>query len=106
MTLLSFSNSALRDLERLRDFLRTKNLPAARRAATKILQSLRSLEQNPEMGRQVVGRPAAYRELVIPFGRDGYIAAYRYTGDALVVLGIRHQREIQPLPTPPESPDA
>lgn len=99
MPSLSFSNTALRDLERLRASLRAKNLSAARRATLKILQGLQSLEQHPELGRQVEGRPEGYRELVVPFGKDGYIAAYRYSGDFVIVMGVRHQRELQP-PTP------
>lgn len=96
MPSLIFSPSALRDLERLRAFLRVKNLQAARRATLKIMQGLQALEQHPELGRQIEDRPEDYRELVIPFGKDGYIAAYRYSGDSLVVLGVRHQRELQP----------
>lgn len=92
-----FSNTALRDLERLRTFLRVKNLQAARRAVVRIMQGLQALEQYPELGHTVENRPEDYRELVIPFGKDGYIAAYRYAGDSLVVLGVLHQRELQPL---------
>lgn len=100
MPSLIFSTTALRDLERLRAFLRAKNLPAARRATLKILQGLQSLEQHPELGHQIEDRPEEYRELVIPFGKDGYIAAYHYTGDNVIVMAVRHQRELQP-PTLP-----
>ena len=100
MPSLIFSHTALLDLERLRAFLRAKNLPAARRAVVKIMQGLQALEQHPELGHTVEDRPEDYRELVIPFGKDGYIAAYRYAGNSLVGLGVRHQRELQP-PTLP-----
>ena len=90
---LHFSPSALRDLDRLRAFLHQKNHIAAHRASTKLLKSLQYLETNPELGRRVVGRPNTYRELVIPFGREGYIAAYRYTHEHLIILGIWHQKE-------------
>jgi plasmid stabilization system protein ParE len=96
MPSLIFSHTALRDLERLRAFLRAKNLQAARRAVDKIMHGLQALGQHSELGHQVENRPEDYRELVIPFGKDGYIAAYRYSGDSLVVLGVRHQRELQP----------
>lgn len=99
MPSLIFTPTALRDLERVRAFLRNKNRSAARRAVQKVLNGLQSLEDNPELGRQVEDRPDEYRELVIPFGRDGYIAAYRYTGsEQLVVLGIWHQRENRERP--------
>lgn len=98
MPSLTFSATALRDLERLRAFLRAKNLPAARRATLKIIQGLQALEQHPELGHQIEDRPEEYHELVIPFGKDGYIAAYRYSGESLVIMGLRHQRELQPPP--------
>lgn len=100
MPSLTFSPTALRDLERLRAFLRAKNVQAARRATLKIIQGLQALQQHPELGRPVKDRPTDYRELVIPFGKDGYIAAYRYSGDAVVVLGVQHQRELQPSAMP------
>jgi len=40
-----FSPAALRDTERLREFLQTKNPQAAKRAVTKIFSSLRMLER-------------------------------------------------------------
>ena len=93
MPSLNFSPTALKDLSRLHDFLRGKNIAVARRATEKILTSLKNLESHPEIGRQIENRPDEYRELVIPFGRDGYIAAYRYTIEELIILGIWHQRE-------------
>jgi len=93
MPSLSFSPTALKDLSRLHDLLRGKNIAVARRATEKILTSLKNLEDSPEMGRQIENRPAEYRELITPFGRDGYIAAYRYTLEEFIVLGIWHQRE-------------
>ena len=98
MPSLTFSPTALRDLDRVRAFLRNKNRAAARRALQKILTSLKNLEDNPAMGRQVEDRSDEYRELVIPFGRDGYIAAYRYNAEVLMVLGIWHQREDRERP--------
>ena len=90
---LNFSPTALNDLSRLNDFLKGKNIAVARRATEKILTSLRNLEDHPDMGRQIENRPDEYRELVIPFGRNGYIAAYRYNIEELIVLGVWHQRE-------------
>ena len=98
MPSLTFSPTALRDLDRVRAFLRNKNRAAARRALQKILTSLKNLEDNPAMGRQVEDRSDEYRELVIPFGRDGYIAAYRYNAEVLMVLGVWHQREDRERP--------
>ena len=98
MPSLTFSPTSLRDLDRVRAFLCNKNRAAAQRALQKILTSLKNLEGNPAMGRQVEDRSDEYRELVIPFGRDGYIAAYRYNAEVLIVLGVWHQREERERP--------
>ncbi|OCC03939.1 plasmid stabilization protein [Labrys sp. WJW] len=83
-----FSPAAFRDLERLRAFLNSKSRLAAKRAAATIIQTLAA---HPEIGRPIPG--AEERELVITFGRDGYVALYRYDGDKVVILAIRHGRE-------------
>lgn len=36
-----------------------------------------------------------FREWIIPFGRDAYLALYRYTGSDVVILAVRHGREAQ-----------
>ena len=93
MPSLNFSPRAINDLERLRNFLNGNNIAVARRAIQKILVSLKTLESNPEMGRQIEDRSDEYRELMIPFGRNGYVAAYRYADGELMILGVWHQRE-------------
>ena len=100
MPSLTFSPTALLDLKRVYAFLRNKNRAAARRASQKILTGLKNLEGNPAMGRQVEDRSEEYRELVILFGLDGYIAAYRYNAEVLIVLGVWHQREDRERPPP------
>ena len=35
-----------------------------------------------------------YRELLIDFGDSGYIALYRYEGNLVTVLALRHQKEL------------
>lgn len=88
-----FAPTALLDLERLRDFLRPKNPAAAKRAAQVIVNTIKILERNPQIGRSVEGMDdLAYRELLIDFGDSGYVARYRLTVDAVIVLAVRHQR--------------
>jgi len=90
-----FSPAALRDTERLREFLKTKNPQAAKRAVTKIFSSLRMLEQHPQIGRAIDNMSVDFRELLIPFGSAGYVARYHYSGGEIVeILAIRHYREI------------
>lgn len=88
-----FSPAAVRDLERLREFLRPKNPAAAERAAKAIIQGIQELGKFPHIGRPIDDLPEEYRDWLIDFGDSGYIARYRLDGDAVVVLAIRHQRE-------------
>jgi len=89
-----FAPGALRDLERLREFLRPKNPAAAKRAAAVITKVVQTLGQHPQIGRPVEDMEAEYRELRIEFGDSGYIALYRYESDLVTVLALRHQKEV------------
>ena len=94
MPQVRFAPAALRDLERLRDFLRPKNPAAAKRAAAAIIKAVQMLGQQPHIGRTVDGLPEEFREWLIEFGDSGYVARYRYDGgDVVMVLAIRHQKE-------------
>jgi len=91
-----FSPAALRDLERLREFLRNKNPAAAKRAASAIIAALKSLMLHPLIGRPVEyveDAGIAYRELPIDFGGSGYVALYRLEGEFVTILAVRHQKE-------------
>lgn len=88
-----YTPAALRDLERLRRFLREANPTAARRAAQTILQATQALGAYPQMGRLIDDLSVEYREWPIDFGDSGYLARYRIDGETLVILAIRHQRE-------------
>jgi plasmid stabilization system protein ParE len=88
-----FAAAALRDIERLRAFLRPKNPSAARRAGEAILRGVQGLGTNPRMGRLVEDLPEQYREWVIAFGDSGYVARYRIDGDVVTILAVRHQKE-------------
>jgi plasmid stabilization system protein ParE len=88
-----FAPAALRDLERLRAFLRPKDPSAARRAGEAIRRGVQGLGTYPRIGRLIEDLPEQYREWVIAFGQSGYVARYRIDGDVVTVLAIRHQRE-------------
>lgn len=88
-----FAPAALRDLERLREFLRPKNPVAAKKAAAAIIKAIQLLETHPRIGRPAEEMDLEYRELVIDFGDSGYIALYRYEGESVTVLALRHQKE-------------
>ena len=92
MPQLIFSPAALRDLKRLRDYLRPRSPVAARRAAEVISKSLKSLVERPHVGRPADDMPQEYREWPIDFGDSGYLSLYRIDGAVVVVLAIKHQR--------------
>jgi addiction module RelE/StbE family toxin len=90
---IRFAPAALRDLTRLREFLKAKNPAAARRAATSIIAGVRTLERHPQIGRPAGDEAGRYRELIIDFGDSGYIALYRIDDDWITVVALRHQKE-------------
>lgn len=88
-----FAPAAIRDLQRLREFLRPKNPDAARRAGEAIRQGVKILGAQPRLGRVVDDLPEQFREWLIDFGDSGYVARYHIDGDAVTILAIRHQKE-------------
>ena len=94
MAQIRYAPAALRDLQRLREFLRPKNPLAAQRAAQAILDAMRVLARQSHIGRPVDDLPEVYREWLINFGDSGYVARYRFDGDTVVILALRHQKEV------------
>lgn len=92
MTELVYADQALKDLERLSDFLLETDPQAAKDTAALIFDALEILVQHPEIGRKV---HFGQRELVISRGQTGYLALYRFLPhiDRILVLALRHQRE-------------
>lgn len=93
MPQVTFTPAAIRDLQRLRDFLHPKNADAAHRAGEAIRLGLKILGGQPRLGRMVDDLPEEFREWLIDFGDSGYVARYHIDGDVLTVLAIRHQKE-------------
>ncbi len=92
MARLIYSVQALRDLERLSDFLLDSDPRAAEATLDLIEEAVIVLERHPLIGRSV---ESGLRELVISRGRSGYVALYSFehAHDAVLILAIRHQRE-------------
>ncbi|MFC0267292.1 type II toxin-antitoxin system RelE/ParE family toxin [Kushneria aurantia] len=93
MSQVIFAPAAIRELERLREFLRPGNPAAAERAAQAIIQGVQALGELPRIGRPVEDMLEEFRDWLIDFGDRGYVARYRIDGDTAVVLAIRHQKE-------------
>jgi plasmid stabilization system protein ParE len=85
---------ALADLDPLHRFLAERDRDAARRAVRAMRAGMRLIEAHPEAGRPVDGMDPEFRERWIAFGRSGYLALYRLDGQRVVVLAVRHGREL------------
>ena len=88
------------DLERLFDFVlerelgRTSgDLELAEQALVAIRAGVATLRTSPFTCRKA-GRSPFLRELIIPFGRSGYVALFEIVGTTeVVVSAVRHQLE-------------
>jgi len=87
-----YSAAALRDLERIVEFLLDTSPESVEQAVAQIADAVEILASHPRIGRRVQG---ALRELVITHGASGYLALYRFDRAKAVVrvLHGRHQRE-------------
>ncbi|MFT5520808.1 MAG: plasmid stabilization system protein ParE [Enterobacterales bacterium] len=84
--------SAARDVSRLREFIQSSNPTAAVRAANRIKDVSKILEENPEAG-MPVEELFPFRELFIPFGSGNYILRYRVAGTRVIIVSVKHSRE-------------
>jgi addiction module RelE/StbE family toxin len=92
-----YSARSLQDIERAFQFLRQENPSAAVDAVAAISSAVDNLKAHPLIGRRV---EEELRELVISYGRTGYVALYRFViaRDEVRILALRHQRELGYLP--------
>lgn len=93
MARVVYTRNALANLERAFAFLAKQDLRAARDAAAVIANAIDILSDHPLVGRRVQGE---IRELVISYGKNGYVALYRFLPEHRMVrvLAIRHQHEL------------
>ena len=92
MARVEVSTRALRDLERLFDFVAETDPMRALAQLTSVRAAFEVLADHPLLGRVAEdGR----HELVLSRGKYGYIAKYRWlpAEDVVLVLTVRHQRE-------------
>ena len=97
---VTFSEAASQDLEELFDFALqreldsdTGDLDIPARALQAIKDGIGFLETSPFACRKAGSSPFQ-RELVIPFGRTGYVALFEIVNGEIVIVGaVRHQRE-------------
>ena len=89
------TSAAAGDLYRLYSFLLEHDLDAAERALEAIERAFQLLVYSPFSCRKaLLADNPRMREIVIPFGRAGYVALFEIEDNRTVtVLAIRHQRE-------------
>jgi plasmid stabilization system protein ParE len=85
--------TALRDLQKLREFILPHNPDAARRVGVIIRKAVSALEIHPGLGKEVEDLSRFY-DLVIPFASRSYILRYRIYRETLFVVALRHAREV------------
>lgn len=93
MAQIIYASRALDDLERLFRFIAEHDPEIAAESAAAISGAVDMLAAHPLAGRRVEGE---LRELVISYGKTGYVALYRFhaVADQVRVLSFRHQREL------------
>lgn len=86
---------AQEDLERLYQFMVDAAPEVADKALEHIYANFRILEISPHSCRKAASVDGkVLRELIIKFGRSGYVALFEITSEELVsILAIKHQRE-------------
>lgn len=97
---VEFSQAAAADLEQLFDFAlqrelssETGDLDIPDRAVQAIKDGMAFLASSPFACRKA-GSSSFVRELIIPFGRTGYVALFEIVDSNTVIIGaIRHQLE-------------
>jgi plasmid stabilization system protein ParE len=95
-----FTREAQADLERLFDFVLERelareggDLALAERALLAIRAGVATLKTSPFTCRKA-GQSPFLRELIIPFGRTGYVALFEIEGAAdVLITAVRHQLE-------------
>jgi plasmid stabilization system protein ParE len=84
----------LRDVQRFYRFLAGKHPGAAKRAVQAVREAVKVLGHQPQIGRPIEDMAEAYREWQIDFGDSSYMVRYRVAPDAVIILAVRHQKEV------------
>jgi plasmid stabilization system protein ParE len=89
-----FTTEAEEDLLRLYEFPLERHLSAAEGALGAIEKAIGVLRFSPFSCRKALPDRPFLRELIIPYGRAGYVALFAIEPERTVtILAVRHQRE-------------
>ena len=93
MAQVVYTQNALANLQRVFDFLAEHDPHASIASAAAIREAVEILSNHPLIGRRV---ERDVRELVISYGKTGYVALYRFLPEQKLIriLAVRHQREL------------
>ena len=95
MARLTWVPEALRDVERLRQFLMDKSPVAAARAAAATIEGTLRLRQFPALGRP--DELGEFHDLFIPHGAGAYVLRYRLDAKRdVIVVRVWFSREERP----------
>ena len=88
---LVYTDEAIEDLMRLREFIADHNLSAARKIAAELVDKVELLPDFPEMGVpvEVAPIPGSIRDMV--FGK--YVVRYSVHESAIIILRVWHDLE-------------
>ena len=93
--LVKWTENVSRGLEQAYLFLAEKSEEAAVAAIKTIREKALLLEQFPNAGKPADDLDPEHRELVIHFGASGYILLYEVYEDYILILAVRHQKEME-----------
>jgi plasmid stabilization system protein ParE len=99
MPQIKYSQRAFRDIERLKNFLVETAPEKISEAIDTIFEKIDILENMPLAGVAIPCKEIpALRKLVIPYGKNGYVALYKHDAEAeeIIIETIRHMRELEP----------
>ena len=88
---VSYSDDAIQDLIRLKEFIQVNNPSAAQKAAYLIVMGISQLKEFPRLGVKVelAPDPEVNRDLII----RNYICRYLITDQTIYILRIWHHKE-------------
>lgn len=88
---LVYTDEAIEDLKRLREFIAVHNPTAASRIASELITKIELLPEFPNMGTpvQVAPTPDIIRDMIF----DKYVVRYSLHTSAVIILRIWHELE-------------
>ena len=92
MPQIILSAKAIRDLQRIRSYLRQFNEDTAQKAAVAIIETTNLLLTAPNLGKLLEDMPE-YRQLIAKFGAGTFTICYRLDFDSIIIVAIKHSKE-------------